>query len=106
LVTDLEGATRTAVGNGADVLVSPFNDPIGRDVVSQWPGGVNMQLYWHTTAPSYKPLQSIPENRVYVSAERVAAFVRSFGPSLMAKSCPMTRMHRASKSDDRTRPIG
>jgi hypothetical protein len=37
-----------------------------------------MQLYWHTTAPSYKPLQSIPENRVYVSAERVAAFVRSF----------------------------
>ena len=78
LVTDLEGATRTAVGNGADVLVSPFNDPIGRDVVIQWPGGVNMQLYWHTTAPSYKPLQTIPENRVYVSAERVAAFVRSF----------------------------
>src|SRR5246127_1084057 len=78
LVTNLEGATRTAVGNGADVLVSPFSDPIGRDVVIQWPGGVNMQLYWHTTAPSYKELQTIPENRVYVSADRVAAFVRSF----------------------------
>ena len=78
LVTDLEEATRTAVDNGADVLVRPFNDPIGRDVVIQWPGGVDMQLYWHTTAPSYKPLQSIPENRVYVSAERAAAFVRSF----------------------------
>jgi predicted enzyme related to lactoylglutathione lyase len=78
LVTDLEEATRTAVDNGADVLVRPFNDPIGRDVVIQWPGGVDMQLYWHTAAPSYKPLQSIPENRVYVSAERVAAFVRSF----------------------------
>ncbi|HSY65634.1 MAG TPA: hypothetical protein VK829_13610 [Terriglobales bacterium] len=78
LVTDLEEATRTAVDNGADVLVRPFNDPIGRDVVIQWPGGVDMQLYWHTTAPSYKPLQTIPENRVYVSAERVAAFVRSF----------------------------
>ncbi len=78
LVTDLEEATRTAVDNGADVLVSPFNDPIGRDVVIQWPGGVDMQLYWHTTAPSYKPLQTIPDNRVYVSAERVAAFVRSF----------------------------
>ena len=77
LVTDLEEATRTAVDNGADVLVRPFNDPIGRDVVIQWPGGVDMQLYWHTAAPSYKPLQSIPENRVYVSAERVAAFVRS-----------------------------
>jgi hypothetical protein len=77
LVTDLEGATRTALEDGADVVVSAFNDPIGRDVVIQWPGGVNMQLYWHTTAPSYKPLQTIPENRVYVSAERVAAFVRS-----------------------------
>ena len=78
LVTDLDAATRTAVEDGADVLVSPFNDPIGRDVVIQWPGGVNMQLYWHTTAPSYKPLQTIPENRVYVSTNRVKAFLRSF----------------------------
>lgn len=78
LVTDLEGATRTAVGDGADVLVSPFDDPIGRDVVIQWPGGVNMQLYWHTTAPSYAPLQTVPENRVYVSPDRADAFVRSF----------------------------
>ena len=78
LVTDLEGATRSAVGNGADVVVSPFNDPIGRDVVIQWPGGVNMQLYWHTTAPSYPPLQTIPENRVYISSDRADAFVRSF----------------------------
>jgi hypothetical protein len=78
LVTNLDGATRTALDDGADVLVSPFNDPIGRDVVIQWPGGVNMQLYWHTTAPSYKPLQTIPENRVYVSADRAAAFTRSF----------------------------
>ena len=78
LVTDLDTATRTAVENGADVLVSPFNDPIGRDVVIQWPGGVNMQLYWHTTAPSYKALQTIPENRVYVSTNKVDAFLRSF----------------------------
>ena len=78
LVTDLDGATRAALDAGADVLVSPFNDPIGRDVIIQWPGGVNMQLYWHTTAPSYKALQTIPENRVYVSADRVAAFMRSF----------------------------
>jgi predicted enzyme related to lactoylglutathione lyase len=78
LVTDLDGATRTAVEDGADVLVSPFNDPIGRDVVIQWPGGVNMQLYWHTTAPSYKALQTIPENRVYLSTNKVEAFPRSF----------------------------
>ena len=37
-----------------------------------------MQLYWHTTAPSYPPLKTIPENRVYVSSERSAQFVKSF----------------------------
>jgi hypothetical protein len=78
LVIDLDEATRAAVEDGADVVVSPFNDPIGRDVVIQWPGGLNMQLYWHTTAPSYKALQTIAENRVYVSANRVEAFLRGF----------------------------
>src|SRR5262249_17561843 len=33
LVTDLDGATRAARAAGADVLVSPFDDPIGRDVI-------------------------------------------------------------------------
>jgi len=78
LVTDLNEAIRAAKGTGADVLVAPFDDPIGRDAVIQWPGGVNTQLYWHTTAPSYPPLQTVPENRVYVSSERADAFVRSF----------------------------
>src|SRR5260221_3342771 len=78
LVTDLDGAARAARENGADVLVSPFNDPIGRDVIIQWPGGVNMQLYWHTTPPSYPGLQTIPQNRVYVSADTAAAFLSSF----------------------------
>jgi predicted enzyme related to lactoylglutathione lyase len=78
LVTDMDAAVAAARAAGADVLVNIFPDPIGRDVVIQWPGGVNMQLYWHTTAPSYKPLQTIPENRVYVSAESADAFVHSF----------------------------
>ncbi len=78
LVTDLDAAVHAAQADGADVQVSPFNDPIGRDAVIQWPGGVNMQLYWHTTAPSYPPLKTIPENRVYVSPDRATAFVRSF----------------------------
>jgi predicted enzyme related to lactoylglutathione lyase len=78
LVTDMNEAVRAAKATGADVLVAPFNDPIGRDAIIQWPGGVNTQLYWHTTAPSYKALQTIPENRVYVSADRVAAFEDSF----------------------------
>ena len=78
LVTDMDVAVRAARANGADVLVAPFNDPIGRDAVIQWPGGVNTQLYWHTTAPSYASLQSVPENRVYVSTDKADEFVRSF----------------------------
>src|SRR5689334_6268793 len=78
LVTDMDDAVRAAKATGADVLVAPFDDPIGRDAIIQWPGGVNTQLYWHTTAPSYPALQSVPENRVYVSPDRVDAFVHSF----------------------------
>jgi len=78
LVTDMDEAIRAAKATGADVLVAAFNDPIGRDAIIQWPGGVNTQLYWHTIAPSYTPLQTVPENRVYVSPDRVDTFVRSF----------------------------
>jgi len=78
LVTDMDEAIRAAKTTGADVLVAAFNDPIGQDAIIQWPGGVNTQLYWHTTAPSYAPLQGIPENRVYVSLDRADAFVSSF----------------------------
>jgi predicted enzyme related to lactoylglutathione lyase len=78
LVTDLDAAVRAAQAAGADVRVSPFPDPIGRDALIQWPGGVDMQLYWHTNPPSYSALRTIPENRVYVSPERVAALTRSF----------------------------
>src|SRR5580693_2073668 len=62
LVTDLDAAMGVARSSGADILVAPFNDPIGRDAIIQWPGGVNTQLYWHTTAPSYKTLETIPQN--------------------------------------------
>ena len=78
LVTDLDVAVRAARASGADVIVAPFNDPIGRDAIVQWPGSVNMQLYWHTTAPNYAKLQTSPENRVYVSPDRADAFIRSF----------------------------
>jgi hypothetical protein len=78
LVTDMDEAVRAAKTTGADVFIAAFNDPIGRDAIIQWPGGVNTQLYWHTSAPSYTPLQTIPENRVYVSLDRADAFVHSF----------------------------
>jgi hypothetical protein len=78
LVSDMDAAVSAAKVTGADVLVTAFDDPIGKDAIIQWPGGVNTQLYWHTTPPSYKPLETIPENRVYVSSDRADTFIRSF----------------------------
>jgi len=78
LVKDLDAAVKSARDLGAEVQVAPFPDPIGRDAIIDWPGGVHMQLYWHTTTPHYGALRSIPENRVYVSTDRVNAFVLDF----------------------------
>lgn len=78
LVTDMDAAVAAARQNGAAVTVSIFPDPIGRDAVIQWPGGVNMQLYWHVKAPHYGTLATVPENRVYVSPDQADDFVRSF----------------------------
>ncbi|KDB06909.1 hypothetical protein LIG30_3802, partial [Burkholderia sp. lig30] len=78
LVTDMDAAVKSARAHGADVIVDTFPDPIGRDAVVSWPGGVNMQLYWHTEAPHYDALQTVPENRVYVSPERADTLIRNF----------------------------
>jgi hypothetical protein len=78
LVTDLDVAIDAARAAGAEVVVAPFPDPIGRDAVIRWPGGVEMQLYWHFTKPDYAPFVSIPENRVYLSPDAADAFVRAF----------------------------
>jgi predicted enzyme related to lactoylglutathione lyase len=78
LVTDMDKAVRAARSAGASVIVAPFDDPIGRDAVIQWPGGVNMQLYWHTTAPSYGGLQTVPDNRIYLSRDTADDFIHRF----------------------------
>lgn len=78
LVTDLDVALTAARQSGAAVVVAKFKDPIGYDALIEFPGGVKTQLYWHFTAPSYPPLEYIPENRVYLSPDAVSAFVRSF----------------------------
>ncbi|NEI03810.1 glyoxalase [Rhizobium leguminosarum] len=78
LVTDMDRAIRDARTAGASVIVDAFPDPIGRDAVIQWPGGVNMQLYWHTKAPDYPKFDTVPENRIYVSKDSVSAFIHDF----------------------------
>lgn len=78
LVKDMDVALKAARDNGADVIVSDFPDPIGRDAVVQWPGGVNMQLYWHTKTPDYVAFETVPENRVYVSNDSAERFIKAF----------------------------
>ncbi|KJK59114.1 glyoxalase [Saccharothrix sp. ST-888] len=78
LVKDLDRGVRKAEQAGAAVVVAPFDDPIGRDAVVQFPGGIDAQLYWHTTPPSYPALATVPENRLYVPAGSLHAFLRSY----------------------------
>lgn len=78
LVRDIDAAVEAARAAGADVIVTTFTDPIGKDAVIQWPGGIDMQLYWHFAKASYPPLQTVPENRVYLSHDSAEAFLRDF----------------------------
>lgn len=85
LVSDFDAAIDSAKANHADIVVAPFPDPIGRDAIIVWPGGVYMQLYWHRTSSNYASLQTVPENRVYISPDRIDDFVRDFGSFAQAK---------------------
>jgi len=78
LVTDMDLAIKAARAAGAEVIVEPFQDPIGMDAVIQWPGGMKMQLYRHFQLSTYPPLETIPDNRIYVSQDQADNFVRCF----------------------------
>ncbi|CAB3802921.1 hypothetical protein LMG28614_05702 [Paraburkholderia ultramafica] len=94
LVADMDAAVKSAKAHGADVTVATFPDPIGRDAIISWPGGVHMQLYWHTQARKYDALQTVPEDRIYVSPERADALIRNF----------VAFSHGKVVSDDRKAP--
>jgi predicted enzyme related to lactoylglutathione lyase len=78
MVTDMDAAVAAARSDGASILVAPFPDPIGRDALIQWPGGIVMQLYVHFTRPVYPALATVPENRFYLAPEDADAFLRGF----------------------------
>ncbi|MFI9272086.1 VOC family protein [Kitasatospora sp. NPDC052896] len=78
LMSNFDQGVKAAKASGAAVLVAPFPDPIGRDAVIQFPGGINAQLYWHTEPPSYPALTTVPENRLYVSPDAVDHFLASY----------------------------
>ncbi|MDH6121387.1 hypothetical protein ABH930_006437 [Kitasatospora sp. GAS204A] len=78
LVTDLDRGVHKAESDGANTVVTPFADPIGRDAVVQFPGGIDAQLYWHTKAPSYPALASVPENRLYLPSSAARSFLHAY----------------------------
>ncbi|HEY1881657.1 MAG TPA: hypothetical protein VGG51_01290 [Candidatus Cybelea sp.] len=94
LVTGMDTAVAAAEAAGAAVVVQPFPDPVGRDTIVDFPGGLRTQLYWHFKAPHFAHLASIPDNRFYVAPASADALVRS----LLAFS------HGSLTSDDRTAP--
>jgi hypothetical protein len=67
LVTDLDTAIRAARADGADVMVATFRDPVDRDAIIQWPGGVNLQLYWHTSAELWEAADRAGKPRLPVA---------------------------------------
>jgi hypothetical protein len=94
LVRDFDAAVAAARADGAAILVAPFADAVGRDVVIQWPGGANMQLYWHFKPSTRAPLLTPPENRIYLAPEAAPAFLKGF----------LVFAHGRVVSDDRKAP--
>jgi hypothetical protein len=78
LVGNFGQGVADATRSGALLAVSPWNDPIGKDAIVQFPGGVDEQIYWHTTPPSYGRLKTIPESRVYLTAQAADAFIHDY----------------------------
>jgi hypothetical protein len=101
LVSDMDAAVASAVKHGATRLVTTFPDPIGRDVVVQWAGGVTMQLYWHTTKPDYPALATVPENRIYLTPDAADRFVRQWTGFAQAK---LTSDDRAAPGEEIGQP--
>jgi hypothetical protein len=101
LVSDMDAAVGSAVKHGAVRRITTFPDPIGRDVVVQWAGGVNMQLYWHTAKPNYPALGTVPENRIYLTADVADKFIKDWTGFAHGK---ITSDDRAAKGDEIGQP--
>jgi hypothetical protein len=102
LLRNFDQGVASARADGAAVVVTPFPDPIGRDAIVQFPGGINTQLYWHTKTPSYPALATVPENRVYLSPDTLPSFENAY---LKFTGGKVTSARERGRSRDRyTRP--
>jgi len=78
LVSNFDEGVADALRSGANLVVSPYHDAIGRDSIVQFPGGVDINLYRHTAPPAYPQLASVPESRVYLEPQSANSFMRDW----------------------------
>jgi hypothetical protein len=78
MVSGFSQGVAAAVHSGATVLVAPFNDPVGKDAIVQFPGGVDIQLWKHNSPTVFKKLATIPDNRFYLDPAAADAFIRDW----------------------------
>ncbi len=79
-VTDVDEGVKQASAADAQVLVAPFDDPLGRDAVIQFPAGNAVQLWHLFDLPSnlYPPLTTKPDLRIYVPESSMNQFLDSY----------------------------
>ncbi len=75
----MDKAVAAAVKHGAVRVITTFPDPIGRDVVVQWPAASTCSSIGTPPSRVYAPLANVPENRVYLTADAAGAFLKSWG---------------------------
>lgn len=77
-VRGLDSAVTAARAAGATAPVAPWTGPVGREAVVRFPGGFSSQLWEQFDMSGFPPLVTQPEFRVYLSADTVDAFLRSY----------------------------
>jgi hypothetical protein len=78
MLANFPDGLKQAQRSGADLVVSPFNDPVGRDAVVQFPGGVDIQLWRHFQPVSFPKLATVPQSRVYLEPAAATAFIHDY----------------------------
>jgi hypothetical protein len=78
LVASFSQGVADAARSGALLVVSPWNDPIGKDAIVQFPGGVDEEIYGLTKPLSLPPLATIPQSRVYLEPQAAEQFIRDY----------------------------
>ncbi|MGW4488012.1 VOC family protein [Amycolatopsis sp. NPDC004368] len=77
-VHDPDLGADAALRSGAEVTVTPWTGPVGREAVVKFPGGFASQIWLQYDMSGFTPLKTQPEFRVYLTESTVNAFLASY----------------------------